>query len=180
MNYRENPYRKRYPELASLDSGDRRKPINNQVLQNVIWYLRNDYSGLQSVSPRVGAIVYRLNGFDIQTSVFKDNLIWHGHKPVRVYWIPYNKCKKKFIYEWIKLNQIGFDKGSAIKDPLFVDQQNDNYKLRENSPAYNLGFKSIPIEKIGLYKSELRASWPVSSCVVSKDNRRKVHTIKIQ
>lgn len=35
-------------------------------------------------------------------------------------------------------------------DPRFVDPQARNFQLRDDSPAYNMGFKKIPIETIGL------------------------------
>jgi len=38
------------------------------------------------------------------------------------------------------------------KDPHFVDRAKGNFQLRDDSPAYKLGFKRIPIEKIGLLK----------------------------
>ena len=41
-------------------------------------------------------------------------------------------------------------------DPGFVDLENENFQLREDSPAYKLGFKRIPMEKIGLYVDEYR------------------------
>ena len=48
------------------------------------------------------------------------------------------------------------------EDPLFVDAANMNFQLRNDSPAFRrIGFKRIPFEKIGLYKSTNRASWPV-------------------
>ena len=47
------------------------------------------------------------------------------------------------------------------EDPKFVDQQAGNFQLREDSPAWKLGFQKIPVEKIGLYEDECRASWPV-------------------
>jgi len=47
------------------------------------------------------------------------------------------------------------------EDPLFVNEKELDFRLREGSPALKLGFKPIPIEKIGLYKDERRASWPV-------------------
>jgi len=47
-------------------------------------------------------------------------------------------------------------------DPLFVDAEHMNFQLRDGSPAYRIGFKRIPFEKIGLYQDELRASWPVT------------------
>lgn len=43
-------------------------------------------------------------------------------------------------------------------DPGFVDAANDNYQLRDNSPAWKLGFERIPVEKIGLYTNEYRAA----------------------
>ncbi|HPM83591.1 MAG TPA: right-handed parallel beta-helix repeat-containing protein [Candidatus Anammoximicrobium sp.] len=47
------------------------------------------------------------------------------------------------------------------QDPHFVDAERLNFQLREDSPAWKLGFQRIPIERIGLYASDDRASWPV-------------------
>ena len=46
------------------------------------------------------------------------------------------------------------------EDPKFVDEKAGNFQLRADSPAWKLGFQRIPIEKIGLYRDERRASWP--------------------
>lgn len=40
------------------------------------------------------------------------------------------------------------------QDPLFADRK--TFQLKENSPAYELGFKPIPFGKIGLYEDEFR------------------------
>jgi hypothetical protein len=45
-------------------------------------------------------------------------------------------------------------------DPHFVDQKQGNFRLMDDSPAFQLGFKPIPIDKIGLYPSDQRASSP--------------------
>jgi Right handed beta helix region len=50
-------------------------------------------------------------------------------------------------------------------DPHFVDAEHGNFQLRDDSPAYKLGFQRIPVEEIGLYNDPLRASWPVKSVV---------------
>lgn len=47
------------------------------------------------------------------------------------------------------------------EDPAFVDARDENFQLREDSPAWGLGFERIPVEKIGLYRDDHRASWPV-------------------
>ena len=63
--------------------------------------------------------------------------------------------------EWAAWQGQGMDRHSLVADPLFVDASKNDYRLRPNSPAFKLGFERIPVEKIGCYKDELRASWPV-------------------
>ena len=48
------------------------------------------------------------------------------------------------------------------EDPKFVDEKAGNFQLRADSPAWKLGFQRIPVEKIGLYKDDCRATWPVT------------------
>lgn len=42
------------------------------------------------------------------------------------------------------------------KAPGFVDPARKNFQLKDNSPAYKLGFKRIPIEKIGPIKDSIK------------------------
>jgi parallel beta-helix repeat protein len=63
--------------------------------------------------------------------------------------------------EWESWQAAGEDRHSLVADPRFVDPAKDDYRLRPDSPAWKLGFKPIPVEKIGPYASELRASWPI-------------------
>lgn len=51
-------------------------------------------------------------------------------------------------------------------DPHFTDKPPKNFQLRDDSPAYNLGFKPIPFEKIGLYKDDHRRELPVNNDVM--------------
>ena len=44
------------------------------------------------------------------------------------------------------------------QDPRFVDAAKLDFQLRDDSPAYKLGFRRIPIDKIGLYRRPQRAS----------------------
>lgn len=63
--------------------------------------------------------------------------------------------------EWASWQAMGFDTHSLVTDPLFVNPAKDDYRLKPNSPAFKLGFKPIPVDKIGPYKDALRASWPI-------------------
>jgi len=51
------------------------------------------------------------------------------------------------------------------EDPHFVDYETGNFQLRDDSPAYRIGFQRIPIDRIGLYNDPRRASWPVTHAV---------------
>ncbi len=48
------------------------------------------------------------------------------------------------------------------EDPHFVDAANKDFRLKEDSPALKLGFKPIPVDKIGPYQHPDRASWPIA------------------
>jgi hypothetical protein len=47
------------------------------------------------------------------------------------------------------------------EDPHFMDPERLDFRLRPDSPAFELGFKAIPVDQIGLYEADNRASWPV-------------------
>lgn len=50
------------------------------------------------------------------------------------------------LQDW---RRAGFDAHSLVADPLFVAPERDDYRLRPASPAWKLGFKPIPVERIG-------------------------------
>lgn len=56
---------------------------------------------------------------------------------------------------------VTFEDNLVNKDLHFVEKPPKSFRLSNDSPAYKIGFKPIPFERIGLYKEDLRASWPV-------------------
>ncbi len=63
--------------------------------------------------------------------------------------------------EWEAWQKMGADQDSVVADPLFVNAAQGDFHLKPESPALKLGFKPIPLEKIGLYQDAARVSWPV-------------------
>jgi len=74
--------------------------------------------------------------------------------------------------EWEAWQALGLDTHSVIADPQFVDRAADNYRLKPGSPALKLGFKPIPVDQIGPYQDELRASWPIREAVGAREQMK--------
>ncbi len=55
---------------------------------------------------------------------------------------------------------VKFEDNLIDVDPGFIGSPPADFRLGDNSPASKIGFQPIPVEKIGLYQSEDRASWP--------------------
>ncbi len=92
----------------------------------------------------------------LEKNQWDENLYWHNGLPLSV--ARGGKLGEVDLSDWRGLGQ---DKRSLVADPLFVNWDKDDYRLRSNSPAFKLGFQAIPVDKIGPYKSDLRASWPI-------------------
>jgi parallel beta-helix repeat protein len=59
---------------------------------------------------------------------------------------------KSSVAEWQKM---GFDQNSLFVDPQFENPAGEDYRLKETSPALDLGFLPIPFERIGVRKLKL-------------------------
>lgn len=49
------------------------------------------------------------------------------------------------------------DLNSIAGDPMFVDPQNGDYRVKPESPALKMGFKNFPMDQFGVQKIELKA-----------------------
>jgi hypothetical protein len=70
--------------------------------------------------------------------VFKKNLYWHdGMEP------------KFGPLNWAQWQAKGMDADSAIADPMFVDPAHDDFRLKPQSPAFQLGFEAFDLTGVG-------------------------------
>jgi len=53
-------------------------------------------------------------------------------------------------YDLAGWQQLGFDQHSVFADPLFVDPAKNDFRVRPESPALKVGFKSFEMGKWGL------------------------------
>lgn len=74
-----------------------------------------------------------------------------------------NTLIRNIVYKCGAFNDRGMQdmRGNLVEqDPLFVDAEKGNFQLKDDSPAFKLGFKRIPINRIGLIDDETPASLP--------------------
>ncbi len=75
----------------------------------------------------------------------KDNILFDYNKETYILEINDKKYTQKEASELL-----GFDVGSVVADPLFTDFENNNFELKENSPAFKIGFRKIDINDVGV------------------------------
>lgn len=87
------------------------------------------------------------NILDDDPWVPKRNVIARNIVVGQAKWLDLHGAKE----EWIDLRD-----NITESDPLFVDPAKMHFRLKPDSPALKLGFKQIPVERIGLYEDEYR------------------------
>lgn len=55
-----------------------------------------------------------------------------------------------------KYAEQGWDMNSIVGDPLFVDPANGDFRVKEESPAFKIGFKNFPMDQFGVKKTSLK------------------------
>ena len=132
----------KYPELVRTPPEEIWRMAGNKFIRNIIYY-RDAKAKAYVYYPNSPENVPENNQSDY-------NLIWHGGMPVEV-----ELKGLKPQDSWQQWQKLGLDAHSVIGDPLFVDPDKDDFRLKPDSPALKLGFKPIPIEQIGPYKDPL-------------------------
>ena len=141
-----NPaYQAKYPAIAETDLNSVWHMAENKTLRNIIYYH----------DPEADLYRFRHHKDDpFRQNEVDQNLIWHFGLPLTV------SANGKSM-PWEEWQKEGYDAHSIVADPLFVDPDKDDYRLKPDSPALKMGFKPIPVDKIGPFEHDLRASWPI-------------------
>ncbi len=81
--------------------------------------------------------------------------------------------------EWESWQQAGGDVHSIIADPMFVDAEHGDYRLKPDSPARKQGFEPIPLDKIGPYEDDARATWPIQEAEGVREHPEWLQSVPI-
>lgn len=158
MKYQEPPYSTRYPELLTLDKGNPAFPMNNRIIRNV------SYGGRW-------IDFYDSNAFDFSVVTMRDNLIadtalcrrqQKDQKGWDTYYLDIDRKDGYVLYTHSDrdIKEEFRENTFATGDPGFESLQRHDFRLKSSSRAFALGFKPIPIDKIGLYQDSFRRTLP--------------------
>lgn len=123
-----------YFSIMDVFTRDKMPPYTNCTIQNNIFYKvasHNTFYRQGSIKGKLTEL--KLEECNIDKNLYFDvNLADHGKSAISYY------------------RTRGADANSIIADPLFRDVKNGDFRLNENSPAYQLGFKDIDMRRIGI------------------------------
>lgn len=110
------------------------EPVRHHIYRRNIIFLRGQAS------------IYRFqNWSDDRVAEADYNLIYHRDDAYRVEGIPGEETWEN----WRRLFGGKFDQHSVTADPLFVDIEAGDYRLKKESPALELGFEPIDMDSFG-------------------------------
>jgi parallel beta-helix repeat protein len=76
------------------------------------------------------------------------------------------------LSEWDSWQAAGADRHTFVADPGFVDPARGDFRFRQGVRLP--GFRPIPVEKIGPYRDDLRASWPIREAPGAREHPIRV------
>ena len=163
VQYEGSPYLRMYPELADYPVERPEEMSGLKFLRNIVYYTEEGSKWLREHrgwGDTQEMYSFRMVPEDFENNEWDYNCIY---APESITLSINMDMRPKFSKRltWEEWQALGVDEHSVLADPMFVDAESHDYRLKPESPALKLGFKPIPVEKIGPYQDELRASWPV-------------------
>jgi hypothetical protein len=99
--------------------------------------------------------------------IFRRNIVWTDYRPAHM---PPPPWGEDLDFNLVHIpgatqsrpatgfqEQGGRDKHSLAADARFVDPASGDYRVKDGSPAFSLGFKNFPMDRFGVRKPELKA-----------------------
>jgi hypothetical protein len=98
--------------------------------------------------------------FDESGDSFTGNIVMAAHAPVGqpAGWAKgIDKNLYAFNSDLLKNRAAGGDANSLSGDPMFMDSGRGDFRVKDGSPAFQIGFKNFPMDQFGVKKPALRS-----------------------
>ncbi len=124
--------------------------------------------------------------FKKSEDIFRRNIVLTSHKDIIISnWgkeVDFNLFPDEKALK--KAQNKGVDANSIYGDPMFIDPVNSNFQVKENSPAFKIGFKNFPMDQFGVKKATLKViaktpTIPALWSVESKDEFFKMNWLGV-
>jgi hypothetical protein len=124
---------------------------HHEYLRNII-YFEPPGGAFGSGDSKSAAVFAFVNWSDDRVAASDYNVFYKPEGDVTIKGGPADGSLDK----WRKILDGRFDRRSVVADPLFVDVQSRDFRLKAGSPALKLGFEPVDVSRIGL-KSDFPA-----------------------
>jgi hypothetical protein len=164
------PFVKRYPELATIADTHPEAVTGVRFVRNIVY---DTLAGTQAQRSEHGKgwggdnceqlYTVRVRAEDFPKDEWDYNCVFAEpglELRVRLSRVGDPAHEKGETLTWPAWQAIA-DSHSLAADPRFEDVAKRDFRLKPDSPALKLGFKPIPVERIGPYRDAARASWPI-------------------
>jgi len=147
VDYKNPPYSIKYPELMTMAEDEPSLPTHNFVVRNI------SVGGKWLEFPQ--DLEYTDRYITLRNNVIADPVLFSSGKRFGEMTMVYTRADTKFLDILKRDGNIVLD-----GDPGFLNLEKLDVCLKDNSPAYSVGFEPIPVECIGLYVDEYRIKLP--------------------
>ncbi len=168
---RNNRWRCDYGFDVDLDDGSSNYEIYNNLMLGRGLKLREGFRRIVRNNIIVNNSMHPHCWFPSSEDVFTQNIVMRPYQPSHMLTDMWgreedrNKWGKEIDRnlfttseaDRIKFAANGCDANSLVGDPMFVDPDKGDYRVKEGSPALKLGFKNFPVDQFGVTSPRLKA-----------------------
>ena len=149
-----------------LDDGSTWYIITNNLLLNGGLKMREGYDRLAMNNIIVNNSLYPHVWYPGSGDVFKNNIVYGAYKPAGMnrgmaadaHWGAKLDSNLFATHEndRVKFSINGCDEHSLVGDPLFLDSENGDFRVKDESPALHVGFANFQVIEFGVVSEKLR------------------------
>ena len=158
VTIRNNRFQSNFGWDIDLDDGSSNYDIYNNVMLTGGLKFREGFRRHAYNNIMINNTFHPHVWFENSQDKFKHNIVLVSYKPILVdYWgdeIDYNLFSTKSALK--KSQDLGLDEHSVYGQPLFVNAQKGDYRVKAESEALTIGFKNFPMDKFGVVSKSLK------------------------
>lgn len=157
VTIRNNRFKSDFGWDIDLDDGSSNYDIYNNVMLAGGLKLREGFRRHAYNNIMINNAFHPHVWFEDSQDVVKNNILLVAHKPVSSYHWGNEVDNNFFTTEAALLyaRSLGIDKSSIFGDPMFINAEQGDYRVKDNSKALSVGFKNFAMDNFGVVSKSL-------------------------